>query len=253
MALISRRMRRGAPRGPYYANAVRFDGTNDYLTRDADLTGATDGKQLLAAFKIRMDEDGDGVAQLIFANSLTLAGSDLSLRMSRGANNNFAIACDNASATPIVSLATAVNSVKASTGWISVLTSFDLTDTGKRHLFIGDTSALDAVAVYADDTMKLAGADWSVGARPNGTAPLNADVCDLMLWRTYLAVSVEANRRLFHDGDGKPVNPAVAIAALGQPLIRLSGQTAKWHQNKGSGGGFTENGELTTSTTSPSD
>jgi len=33
----------------------------------------------------------------------------------------------------------------------------------------------------------------------------------------------------------------------------LSGDTATWHTNKGGGGGFTENGALTTSSTSPSD
>ena len=79
-------------------------------------------------------------------------------------------------------------------------------------------------------------------------------MADLMMWPgTYLDFSVEANRRLFISAAGKPVDPAVAVAALGTPIVRFSGPTASWHTNKGSGGGFTENGALTDASTSPSD
>src|SRR3546814_7073174 len=35
------------------------------------------------------------------------------------------------------------------------------------------------------------------------------------------------------------------------PLVFLSGATASWHTNKGTGGGFTENGALTDAATDP--
>ena len=53
--------------------------------------------------------------------------------------------------------------------------------------------------------------------------------------------SVEANRRQFISAEGKPANPA-GWPAGGQ--VQLHGALDDWHVNKGSGGGFTENGAL---------
>ena len=62
-----------------------------------------------------------------------------------------------------------------------------------------------------------------------------------------------ATRRLFIDGDGKPVNPSEATAQLGTPTILFSGDAASFITNQGSGGAFTLSGSLTDASTSPSD
>jgi hypothetical protein len=69
----------------------------------------------------------------------------------------------------------------------------------------------------------------------------------------YVDISVEENRRLFIDADGKPVDPAVATAALGTPCILFSGDAASFATNQGSGGAFTLTGTLTDASSSPSD
>lgn len=52
--------------------------------------------------------------------------------------------------------------------------------------------------------------------------------------------------RLFIDADGNPVDPAVAIAALGQQAVRFSGDASTFATNQGNGGAFTLwNGPLT--------
>ncbi len=66
-------------------------------------------------------------------------------------------------------------------------------------------------------------------------------------------LSVEATRRLFISDTGKPVDPAVAIAALGQPAILFSGDATTFGTNQGTGGTFTLTGNLTNASTSPSD
>jgi hypothetical protein len=64
----------------------------------------------------------------------------------------------------------------------------------------------------------------------------------------------EATRRLFIDANGKPVNPAVAVAALGTPAVLFSGDASGFPTNQGNGGAFTLwNGPFTNATTSPSD
>lgn len=64
----------------------------------------------------------------------------------------------------------------------------------------------------------------------------------------------EATRRLFIDASGKPVNPTVAAAELGTPVLLFSGDATGFATNQGSGGAFTvEAGALTNASTSPSD
>ncbi len=62
-----------------------------------------------------------------------------------------------------------------------------------------------------------------------------------------------ATRRLFIDATGKPVDPAVATAALGAPCILFSGDHTTFPVNQGTGGAFTLTGALTDASTSPSD
>jgi hypothetical protein len=62
-----------------------------------------------------------------------------------------------------------------------------------------------------------------------------------------------ATRRLFRSAGGKPVNPTVAVAALGDPLILCSGNNSTFATNRGTGGAFVLTGTLTNASTSPSD
>jgi hypothetical protein len=84
-------------------------------------------------------------------------------------------------------------------------------------------------------------ADWFLFVL--GSSPLNGDGSDLPLM----------TRRLFVDADGKPVNPATAITALGTPAVLFSGNAAAFATNRGTGGAFTLTGVLTNASTSPSD
>jgi len=63
-----------------------------------------------------------------------------------------------------------------------------------------------------------------------------------------------ATRRLFISASGKPVDPAIATAALGAPgTVLFSGGSVAFPTNQGSGGAFTLTGSLTNASTSPSD
>ena len=63
----------------------------------------------------------------------------------------------------------------------------------------------------------------------------------------------ESVLRLFISAEGKPVNPATAVAALGTPAVLMSGDALSFGANQGSGGPFTLTGTLTNASSSPSD
>jgi hypothetical protein len=99
---------------------------------------------------------------------------------------------------------------------------------------------------------------WKLGS---AQTVLNAFVGDLSDFRVFYVNSLLdgsgdiplATRRLFRTADGKPVDPAVATAALGTAgTVSLSGDSSGFATNQGTGGAFTTTGTLTNAATSPS-
>jgi len=77
-------------------------------------------------------------------------------------------------------------------------------------------------------------------------------MADPIMWTgVSLDTSNSTNRRLFIDADGNPVNPSVAIAALGTPVYYFSGQAASWSTNRGSAGSVTKTGTISDFTPGP--
>ena len=240
------------PDRPFFrSNAVNFDGTNDYLNRGADLTGTADGKQLTFSGWVKVAIN----STILRVMGAAVSGSARFLVNRQGANSNVRIVGNNAAGTTILDILSTANSLVIASGWVHILGSVDLSDTGKRWLYINDVSDLATVTTYTNDTIDFTATEWNVGANSTGGAKFNGDMAEIWFHPTYIDLSVETNRRKF-------ITPILTPSYLGlsgegptgsPPLVYLSGPTDTWHLNKGSGGGFTENGALTDSTTSPSD
>jgi hypothetical protein len=240
----------------YVPGAVNFDGTNDYLSRGAGFTGASDGKQFTLSFWVNIGVDQ---TNRIFTAVDTLAGTGLVVRSAVGATGLCSFVAENSAGTIILNVSTAA-SVLAASGWQHVIGSFDLTDTGKRHVYVNDVSDLPTITTYTDDTIDFTNADVAIGANGDGTNKLNGDLAEMWFTTTYIDLSVTANRRLFIDSRGKPVN----LGQSGQkptgtsPLLylgghsRYNGLTSAWNTNRGTGGGFTVTGALSDAATNPS-
>lgn len=226
--------------------AVNFDGST-YLTRGADLTGSAASK--LWTFSLWVKRGSIGVLQRIFdttsfkAELQFLANNELSLK--GRTTGGVSILLVNTSA------------IADTTNWHHVMGSFDLSDTGKRHLYVDGVSDL-TVSDYVNDLIDFPEPEHTVGT--NGSVPgtFNYDGDMAELWNghgVYIDLSVQANREKFRTADGKPANLGVTgeMPTGAAPLMFFSGATENWHTNKGTGGGFTENGTLTTASTSPSD
>ena len=229
----------------YIANAVNFDGTNDGLKLASDLTGAADSKLGAVSFWFKT------------------TSIDTNRRIIRGNTNPFTVTISNGklSITGYNSAGTLILSmVTVSTYndgvWHHFSASWDMSDTGKRHMYVDDSSDL-SVGTYTNDTIDYTCGLWGVGSNEAANGDYyTGDLADLYFQDgEYIDLSVATNRRKFINASNKPVylGSDGSIPTGTSSIMFFSGDTATWHTNKGTGGGFTEVGALTTASTSPSD
>lgn len=233
-------------------NAVDFDGTNDYLTRGAGLTGAADSKQGTFSAWFRFD-GGDGNSFIVFSSDTTLGGGGVRFFVQRTSAHQFAISGRNSAGGTILSIATTAGTYAASSTWLNVLVSWDLATAGARHIYINDVSDLTQTT-FTNDTMDHTLADWSVGATAGGSSKLDGCLAELFFHTAYIDLSNSTNRRKFITATGKPESlGSDGSLPLGvQPLIYLNNPAASFGTNKGTGGNFTINGTLDAASSSPS-
>lgn len=222
------------------ANQVNFDGTNDYLTRGADLGGNVNGKQGIISFWIRLD-GGDGVAISI------IQATSGRIQCARQADNTIQFLAQNTAPATILAIST-VNAYVSGSGFHHVLASWDMAVAGSGSIYVDDVKDY-AETTFTDDTIDYTQANHSVGASVAGVDKINACLADVYVnYAEYLDFDIVANRRKFIDATLK----AVDLGSDGStptgtaPIAFFSGATATWHTNDGSGGGYTENGALTT-------
>lgn len=223
--------------GVYVPNTVEFEG--DYLNLTSDLAGVSDTKTMFGSFWFRSDNSkwqrilrGTGARVVIEVypayvrfSAYNSAGAYI-LRVEQGGVINGQ--------------------------WNHILFAIDLEGGLTKELYINDIDVGMDLFTYVDDFIDYTNGGWAFGGV--GVDNLDADIADF--WfdsNTFLDISVEANRRKFIDANGNPVFLGTdgSLATGSAPDIFLSGDTATWHTNKGSGGGFTENGTLTTASSGP--
>lgn len=180
----------------YTAQGVFLDGTNDYLARGADLAGNADSKLLSGSLWAR--RASTGVAQRVWRSD----GDALLLIFTAG--DTFRAVAENAAGTTILNVET--SAITSTTVWQHIMFSFDLTDTGKRHLYVNDAPDL-TVTTYTDDTIDFTRSDHGVGASDSGILKYHGDMADFWLAPgQYIDLSVESNRRKFIGPNGGVVD-----------------------------------------------
>lgn len=237
-------------------DAADFDGTNDYALRGAGLTSAADSKKFTLCGWIFADDVAS--THRLFSGP---SSQTLNVALGESGSGILSIIGYNAATTKILDVA--ATSFPAS-AWRCVMCSFDMADAAKRHLYLGDTSKLDTVTTYTNDTIDFTTTQWSVGATNAGNAKFDGGMAEWMFWDgVYLDLSVELNRRMFISGTGKPIDPTAAggaIATLGAPRVYFHLNDGEAANNfvanddgGATGGAFTVTGALSTFASSPSD
>jgi len=229
----------------YDINAVNFDGTNDYL----EVTGLSKPPPSLVtgSFWVRRDTGNLGTTQTILRYR-NPAGEYLRLRFNT--SNQFSIDGQEDGVGIFNILARTVNPISDS-NWHHIAFSIDTTNRSLDQIYVD--GVLDVTSSGNTYIAIGGGSEASIGSF--GTIEkLYGYLADIWVdFGTKIDFSIAANQRLFTDIDGKAVNLGTdgSLPTGSPPDIFLSGDTADWHTNKGTGGGFTESGELTTATTLP--
>ena len=228
-------------------DSADFDGTNDYMTRGAGLTGAADSKTGIISAWVRLDS-GNGIDRILWPAS---NGAELLWN----AANRFQVILKNSAGTELASPSTSVYA--AGVTWRHVLASWNLA-TPEINIYVND--ALDGTQGPTDDTVDYTVADWGVGATTAAAEKLNGCIADLYFAPgQYLDFSLVVNRRKFISASGKPVHLGTtgALPTGTAPLVYHhldDGEAvANFATNRGTGGDFAITGTLDTGSTSPSD
>jgi len=229
----------------YTTTASDYDGTNDYATRGADLTGIADGKAGTLSVWVRLD-GGDAANLAMMATAIGSGASTVFLQ--RNSGNRFQLILRNAALTAL-GTATSASLFTAGATWRNVLCSWDLVG-GVMLMYVTDVA--EASVVPTNDTIDYTLGNFAIGAGTTGNTKLNGCLSEVFFHTTFIDLTLPANRRKFISASGKPVSlGANGSLPLGvQPLLYAPDGNPT--TNLGSGGAFTVTGSVDPCSSSPS-
>ena len=119
-------------------------------------------------------------------------------------SNDVNFYAQNASSTNI--LFVDGNTVIGTAQWYHILLSVDLSDVGKRHLYINDISSVGTWTTYTNDTMALDRTALNIGANDTAGNTFAGYMAHIWVDHIYRDFSIAGNRQKFVDLAGDPVN-----------------------------------------------
>ncbi|MEQ9258361.1 MAG: LamG-like jellyroll fold domain-containing protein [Roseovarius sp.] len=237
----------------YIPNAVTFDGSTNLLNTSA--AGYSDSDAFNLGFWVKPTTEAADFQVIL--NADTGAASRFTIALDNGANNTNDLwtvyfESRNSSGALVAEYESA--ELLPANQWSHVLISVDASESVVQS-YIDDSLDTYYIAVNpGNGNINFNVSEYAVGEFAGTGDSLIASLADFYFdTGSYTNLSIETNRRKFIDDNGDPVylgsdggNPTGSA-----PDIFLSGDTVSWHTNKGTGGGFTENGALTDAVTKP--
>lgn len=224
-------------------DAVLFDGSTTALSKATDFTGVTDGKQWTFSLWFYRNSATGG----------TIFGGNDEPVFNIGATGSAEITLYEPGSVSNPLNITFPTSTFATGTWYNIIVSIDLTNASNRHVYVNDSAASVTYASYNNLTCEFS-KPFDIGRNDGPSNYFDGAMFDFwMNFNQYLDLSVTANRRKFISASGSPVG----LGPEGQnpngtaPDVFLSGKVNNWHINKGTAGGFTENGTLTLAPSRP--
>jgi hypothetical protein len=216
----------------------------DYLESTA-LSGIADGKAFVAAFTFNYDNTVTDQSVFMLTTSTT---ERFSIRINRGAAGTVSVTGFNSSGTQILRADT-TDLIFVTGRNYTVVVSLDLTDTGKRFIYINGVSAAVTWTTYTNDDIDFAVAAtpvFRVGIGSGSGQFFNGRLGNIYFNTSYIDLSAARNLAKFVTGTGMSAKP-VDLGATGElptgtdPLIYLPMYGNNAGKNYGSGGDFTVN------------
>lgn len=225
------------------AQAIDFDGTNDYLIRSTDLTGNTDSSTF--TFSVWVWSDVSGLSYIYTTDNTS--DSRVQTWIS---TTQVGLYMKNSAGTVILNAsATVPNNNPPKNTWIHILWSINLASTSNRSCYINDVLQ-SAVSwdVYTNGSIDFTQPNHNIAGGPVLGGYTKARLSNVYLDKTYRDLSVTANRRLFVTADLKP---AAGQAALNPILYLPMSDPTQPGLNQGTGGNFTLTGVVARSGRGP--
>lgn len=235
----------------FAVDAADFDGTNDYMTRGAGLSGASDATKGILSVWVRLD-GGDATIRTI------LYGTNARMLARIFSNDTVQLFATDSADGQVLGV-DSVSTLTAGASWRHILASWDCSSPAfTAAIYIDDVS--DHSLTVASGTIDYTLADWAIGAALDTTEKFDGAIADLYFDQgTYMDFSIEANRRKFRTAAGKPADlgsdgsTPTGSAPISYHHLDDGEAVANFATNRGSGGNFTITGTLATASSSPSD
>ena len=221
--------------------AVNYDGASDFAARGSDLTGSSASKQITVSTWFLRTTDGN-VDVFLASNS-----SSYDLRFT--SSNYFQFSLEDNTGT-VIAMFLSTTTFTADSTWHNLLVSVDLTDTGKRHIYVDGVSVSGSWTTYTNSTIDFTTINHSVGALSSGGFKAGISLSQLWMdFGVYIDFSSESNRDKFYvsgkapdlgaDGSEPAGSSPILYAPNGDP------STSTDDGNEGTGGNYTMSGAVT--------
>jgi hypothetical protein len=216
---------------------VSFDGSNDYLSRSSDLSGNADGKTF--TFSCWAYKDG------INSDYAYDSGNQFNVRVG---TLQITVLAYNPAGSLVLNMEVAAAVGMPIGTWNHILISCDMANTANRSVYLNDVEVTMTYITYVNSAINFTNVNHASAARSDSVGKLQGRLAHVFLDYTYRDLSVEANRRLFIDSDGKPASGQASL----NPILYLPlKDAATAGSNSGTGGDFTVNGVLDTAGRAP--
>jgi len=223
------------------AEAIDFDGTNDYLSRASDLTGNVNGKTF--TFSAWLYNAGQ-VSMLLYASS---TGGKIEWVLNDATNGSINLVIESPNGTAQFNLQ--INNAAPVNTFSHILVSCNMASTAQRWVYVNDVSWTNITwNTYSNVALDWTQTNWWVGSNQGTSQDWKGRLSNVFLDYTYRDLSNVTNRRLFVTADLKPADGQASLNPI--LYLPLNDPTAPG-ANAGTGGDFTLTGTVARSGRGP--
>ena len=242
----------------YKIGAVFFDGTNDHGKLYSAMTGLSNGKELTMSYWIKMGAGSDGSA--MEASMCNFPATNRGYINERKADNKLRHYGSQTNSSTSIEITTS-NTITESSGWTHVMFSYRLAATPLIHFYVNN---VDVKTVQTSNNTNVdfvaSEAQHELGSVRGAQAKFKGDMADHWFTTTYIDLSDADERAKFVvPGSIKPVDLGAdgSIPTGSQPLAffhhNIGEDASDFVTNRGSAQDYVEVGELTESSSIPTD
>jgi hypothetical protein len=235
----------------FQARGVVFDGLEDWLDLQSELSGVVDGYQLTGS--IWFKRVGLGATYCLGPEA---AGSSAPHQLEWTAANEFRIEWRKSGGGTACDLSS--SPLSDTSAWHHVVFSLDTMDATRSRIYVDGQPDL-AQNLVTPVSLDFTGSQWGLFADQAGELKYDGEVAELWLaLNVYIDVADPAELAKFRQ-NGKPVDLGQSgeLVTGTPPTIYLSARAGDpasvFAANRGTGGSFVTHGALELASTSPSD